>query len=102
MPIYEFECQQCGKVASVLVRRPDAEADKKRQCEGCGSADLVKLMSRPAMIKSAGSASGGELRHVDPRKAVENVSRQYDRSGIDPGRGFEEVANRAAATAACP
>jgi hypothetical protein len=28
---------------------------------------------------------------------VEQLSRQYDQAGIDPGSGFEEVARRAAA-----
>jgi putative FmdB family regulatory protein len=95
MPIYEYKCQACGEFAEILVRTP-GEAQKVR-CPACDSPDLTRLVSRPALIRSQGSSDSGELRPVDPRKAVEGMSRMYDRAGIDPGQGFSEVAKRAAA-----
>ncbi len=96
MPIYEFSCRDCGQVSSLLfLNRGDYE--KTARCETCGSEAVHRLVSRPALVRGGRGAGDGELRAVDPRRAVENVARQYDRAGVDPGRGFEEVARRAAA-----
>jgi putative FmdB family regulatory protein len=96
MPIYEYKCQACGEVAEILIRTP-GDAQKVR-CPACDSSELTRLMSRPALIRSHGGGNeSGELHPVDPRQAVEGMSRMYDRSGVDPGQGFSEVAKRAAA-----
>lgn len=92
MPIYEYKCNTCGRIFDLLLR-PQTKSEP--QCKHCDSDDLKRLISRPGLIRSQGAASG-ELRPVDPRRAVENMSRTYDRSGIDPGEGFSEVAKRAA------
>lgn len=44
MPIYEYKCNGCGLVHSILVqgfRDPD-----KLVCSGCGSQDLKRIISR--------------------------------------------------------
>src|SRR4051794_2621058 len=97
MPIYEYECSACGRRSSILFRSY-AGVEEAPHCRHCDSAALTRVPSRPGLIHSAPSASGaGELRAVEPRRAVEKLSREYDRAGIDPGRGFDEVARRAAA-----
>ena len=97
MPIFEYRCAACGSVSTHLVLGA-ADRSREPQCESCGGKDLERLVSRPGLVRggSGGDAGAGELRAVDPRKAVENVSRGYDRAGVDPGRGFAEVAGRAA------
>lgn len=47
MPIFEYACKACGKQFEALVRTQDAAP----ACPSCASADLEKLISRPA-IKS--------------------------------------------------
>lgn len=47
MPIFEYACKACGKQFEALVRSQDAAPN----CPSCQSADLEKLISRPA-IKS--------------------------------------------------
>src|SRR5215212_9134484 len=96
MPIYEYECSACRRRSSILFRSyASVEAP---HCRHCDSAALTRVPSRPSLVTTAASASdAGELRAVEPRRAVEQMSRQYDKAGIDPGRGFEEVARRAAA-----
>lgn len=42
MPYYEYQCRSCGAEFAVLVRRPREE---RPGCEGCGSADLRRLLS---------------------------------------------------------
>ena len=97
MPIYEYVCQACGKRSSLLFRS-FASVVEKPHCPHCRSPKLNRTLSAPALIRVSRSAteSSGELRAVEPRKTVENLSRQYDQAGIDPGGGFEEVARRAA------
>lgn len=46
MPIYEYRCRKCRTEFELLVRASTVVA-----CESCGSADLEKLLSLPA-IKS--------------------------------------------------
>jgi putative FmdB family regulatory protein len=47
MPIFEYACKGCGNQFEALVRSQDAPP----ACPSCQSADLEKLISRPA-IKS--------------------------------------------------
>ena len=97
MPIYEYECGACGRRSSILFRTY-AGVEEAPHCRHCDSVALTRVPSRPGLIHSApGASQAGELRAVEPRRAVDDLSRQYDKAGIDPGRGFEEVAQRAAA-----
>ncbi len=41
MPIYEYVCKKCGEVTELLVLG-NAETPA---CKGCGSEEIVKLMS---------------------------------------------------------
>jgi putative FmdB family regulatory protein len=95
MPVYEYTCGECGRRSSILFRCLSSVEEAPR-CRHCGAAALTRVPSRPALIRGAAPQEGGDLRAVDPRRAVEGLSRQYDRAGIDPGRGFEAVADRAA------
>ena len=45
MPLYEYECQQCGERTEVLQRFSDAPLET---CESCGG-ELDKLISPPAV-----------------------------------------------------
>src|SRR5262249_37397888 len=96
MPIYEYICNACGHRSSIFFRSY-AGAEESPRGSHCGSAELTRPISPPAMIRPTGAADTGELRPIDRRRALENMSRQYDRAGIDPGRGFDEVTRRAAA-----
>ena len=43
MPIYEYECKECGLVVSAL--RPVAERDKVAACEKHGTASMFRKVS---------------------------------------------------------
>ena len=97
MPIYEYTCSACGRRSSILFRSY-ARVDETPRCRHCDSAALSRVPSLPGAISARSAPSdAGELRAIEPRRAVEQISRQYDKAGIDPGRGFDEVARRAAA-----
>jgi putative FmdB family regulatory protein len=58
MPLYEFECQQCGKVFE--VRTPPGVAEGERACPVCRSTKVERVWS-PFSSPSRGAAgcSGG-------------------------------------------
>ncbi|MGQ0604289.1 MAG: FmdB family zinc ribbon protein [Anaerolineales bacterium] len=95
MPIYEYQCKACGQQSSLLFSTI-SKVEKRPRCPHCNSVRLSRLLSTPARIRVSRSASesSGNLQRVEPRKAMEHVARSYDDAGIDPGRGFEEVAQR--------
>ncbi len=59
MPIYEYECKECGKVFSKLVSI--STADNEIKCPVCGSDETSKKFSAfasPAALKSSGKSCG--------------------------------------------
>ena len=44
MPVYEYQCKQCGKKTEDLVLAGDA-AEYVPECSHCGSGDLARLLS---------------------------------------------------------
>jgi len=59
MPIYEFDCSECGTAFEKLVRRADAVNEVV--CPSCGSAKVNEKLSAFASISGGGSSgpSGG-------------------------------------------
>ena len=55
MPLFDYECQDCGRVSEVLVRSNDA-VDVR--CPECNSTNLQKLISASVLIGSSPSQAG--------------------------------------------
>jgi putative FmdB family regulatory protein len=55
MPIYEYECQKCGKVFEVLVLGSDDQA----VCPDCGASQAERVLSRFA------SNNVAKMYHID-------------------------------------
>ncbi len=53
MPIFTYQCKQCGEECELLVARFDSEAE----CPKCGSAKLEKQPSRFAAVQHKGPRS---------------------------------------------
>jgi len=81
MPIYEYTCKSCDHQFETLVRKDDAPA-----CAACGSTDLERLMSLPA-VNSEGSRERalGAAKKRDTDQAKDNAHEQakYERSHND-------------------
>jgi putative FmdB family regulatory protein len=95
MPIYEYRCNACGHITSVLVR--SSATASAPTCEACASGDVARHVSLPALIRSTGGAESGTLRAVDPRRAIQEMGDMYNQKGMDPGKGFNEIVSRVAA-----
>lgn len=87
MPIYEYRCEDCRAVSSILVRSRNAQTEPR--CERCDSTNLHRLVSRVARVKSARDVideygtpgEGGEYR--DPRQIGSWVEQRFQEYGID-------------------
>ena len=103
MPIYEYECGDCRRRVSLLVRTFSA-ADSVA-CPRCGGHQLTRLMSRFATVKSedarleslADSASYGDLDENDPRSVARFMKKMGGEFGDDLGEDFESAMDEAMA-----
>jgi putative FmdB family regulatory protein len=55
MPIYEYMCNKCGNIFSILVM--SSSQGKKLSCPSCGAADVVKKVS--TFCSPSGGLGGG-------------------------------------------
>jgi putative FmdB family regulatory protein len=97
MPIYEFQCRDCGRKTTALVLSR-ARVDEVR-CRKCGGANLEKLFSRFATPKSedarmdslADPSAMGDVDENDPK----SVTRWMKRMGREMGEDFGEDLDQA-------
>lgn len=61
MPLYEYNCQDCGEDFDKLVRF--SEADQMPECPSCGEINTQKKISAGAVI---GVNSGGGSKAISP------------------------------------
>ncbi|MCD6395098.1 MAG: zinc ribbon domain-containing protein [Planctomycetes bacterium] len=57
MPIYEYQCEDCGKVCEFLEK--SIKSHKKHKCPACGGAKLTKLLSGFSTGKGNHGSLGG-------------------------------------------
>lgn len=91
MPIYEYECRDCSRRVSLLIR--SLASREAPRCPRCGSGELSRLMSRFATPKSedarleaaADPSQYGDLDENDPQAVARFVKRMGDEMGEDLG-----------------
>ena len=91
MPIYEFRCTRCRKKTTALVMVRERIGDVR--CASCGGADLERLWSRFATVKSedarldslAESAEMGGFDENDPRSVARWMKKMGEAMGEDVG-----------------
>jgi len=88
MPIYEYKCQDCGRLTSVFVKSITSEVDTA--CRHCGGANLSRAVSGFAYHKSEATILqeyGSEPKRVedyrDPRQIGRWVERKFHEMGED-------------------
>jgi putative FmdB family regulatory protein len=103
MPIYEYECGDCRRRVSLLLRTFAAAASAA--CPRCGGANLTRLMSRFATVKSedarmeslADSSAMGDLDENDPGSVARFMKKMGREFGEDMGEDFESAVDEAMA-----
>jgi putative FmdB family regulatory protein len=101
VPIYEYECQGCRRRISLLIRT--FQAAEGPRCPRCGSAELSRLMSRFATVKSedarldslADPSSLGDLDENDPRSVARFVKKMGHEMGEDLGEDLDAAMDEA-------
>ena len=90
MPIYEYRCDKCRRVTSVLTTRITEKVEAV--CSHCGGKKMSRLMSRFAMPRSeearieslADPSRMGDIDENDPK----SVARMMKRMGQEMGDEF--------------
>jgi putative FmdB family regulatory protein len=90
MPIYEYQCEKCRKMTSVLTTRISEKVDAV--CTHCGGKKMRRLMSRFAMPRSEESrmdslADPSKMRDLDENDP-KSVARMMKRMGTEMGDEF--------------
>ena len=57
MPIYEFQCTDCGEKKEILFRSSDEKVEMK--CDKCGSENLQRVLSSTNFSVSGGGSGSG-------------------------------------------
>jgi len=102
MPIYEYRCRDCRRRSSILWRTFSEAEAKPPRCAHCGSANLRRLVSRAAFLRSeesrlenlADPSSLGDLDENDPRSVARWMRKMGGEMGEDLGPEFDEVVDR--------
>ena len=96
VPIYEYGCRDCRKRSSVFVRSMSTAVRAK--CEHCGSAKMVRLISRVAVGRSSSGSPDdfdesmlADVDENDPRSMAKFARRMRDEMGEDMGPDFDQA-----------
>jgi putative FmdB family regulatory protein len=103
MPIYEYECHDCRRRVSLLIR--SLSSAEVPVCPRCGGVSLTRLMSRFATVKSeearleslASDGSFGDLDENDPTSVARFMKKMGKELGDDLGDDFDSAVDEAMA-----
>lgn len=102
MPIYEYRCAACRRRSSLFYQSFAAAERAEPRCEHCGSADVSRLVSRVAVLKSeerrmddlADDAALADVDENDPRSIARWARRMGEQLGDDAGEDFREMVDQ--------
>lgn len=102
MPIYEYRCAACQRRSSHFYQTFSAAERAEPRCEHCGSADVSRLVSRVAVLKSeesrmddlASDAALADVDENDPRSIARWARRMGEQMGEDVGDDFREMVDQ--------
>jgi putative FmdB family regulatory protein len=91
MPIYEYRCEDCGKISEFLLMRIDEKL--KPQCKRCQSKKMSRVLSRVRVLRSeesrmeglADPSKWGDLDENNPKSMAKWMKRMGKELGEDVG-----------------
>jgi putative FmdB family regulatory protein len=101
MPIYEYQCESCGKITTALILNPNQ--GEKVLCRHCQGDRLVRILSRVVIHKTEAQ----RLTEFDIRRPRDDSFYKDDRNvglwakkrvkelGVDLGSSFDETVEKA-------
>ncbi len=101
MPIYEYRCEDCGKVSAFLTLSVSSAVEPV--CSRCGSQRLKRLVSRVAVFRSeesrleslADPSKFSDLDENDPKSVARWMKKMGRELGEDLGEDFESELDQA-------
>jgi putative FmdB family regulatory protein len=101
MPIYEYRCNDCGKISEFLLIKTD-EAFMP-QCKRCKSKKMSRVLSRVRVIRSEGSrmesladpSKWDGLDEKDPKSMAKWMKRMGKELGEDMGEDVDKMVDEA-------
>lgn len=101
MPIYEFLCQDCGKISSFLIM--NIRTPFSPECKKCQSKKMTRLISRVARIRSeesrleslADPSKFSDLDERDPASMARWMKKMGKELGEDIGEDFDALVDEA-------
>ena len=100
MPIYEYQCTDCGRRSTFLVLKAE---EFRPVCKQCGGEKLTKLISRVSFMRSdedrmerlADPSRLGDIDENDPRSMARWMKRMGKEMGEDVGEDFDQMVEEA-------
>ena len=101
MPIYEYRCEDCGKISEFLVIKTDEVFFP--QCKKCKSKKMSRVLSRVRVIRSeesrmeslADPSKWGDLDEKDPKSMAKWAKRMGQELGEDMGEDVDQMVDEA-------
>lgn len=102
MPIYEYRCGACRRRSSLFYQTFSAAERAEPRCEHCGSADVTRLVSRVAFLRSeesrlddlADDAALADVDEDDPRSIARWARKMGEQLGDEAGDEFREMVDQ--------
>ncbi|MGQ9509799.1 MAG: FmdB family zinc ribbon protein [Thermodesulfobacteriota bacterium] len=101
MPIYEYKCEECGRISEfLLLKTEDAFIP---QCKQCKSKKMFRILSRVRVIRSdesrleslADPSKWGDLDEKDPKTMAKWMKRMGKELGEEMGEDMDQMVEEA-------
>ena len=101
MPIYEYQCEECGKISEFLVIRTDEVSTP--QCKRCKSKKMTRVLSKVRVIRSeesrmeslADPSKWGDLDERDHKSMAKWMKKMGKELGEDMGEDVDTMVEEA-------
>lgn len=101
MPIYEYRCEDCGRVSEFLLLKSDEVFIP--QCKRCKSKKMSRILSRVRVIRSeesrleslADPSKWGDLDERDPKSMARWMKRMGKELGEEMGEDVDQMVEEA-------
>ena len=101
MPIYEYQCKECGKISEFLLIKTDPTFIP--QCKRCKSKKMTRVLSRVKVVRSeesrmeslADPSKWGGFDEKDPKSMAKWMKRIGKEMGEDMGEDVDQMVDEA-------
>jgi putative FmdB family regulatory protein len=83
MPVYEYQCQDCGKKFETVATLAEKEAGLEPACPKCGRHRARQVFSRFTLL--AGSKTDGDF-----GDGLDDMGMEGDAAGLPDGGGMDD------------